>query len=93
MANDMRDTLTVSIENAKKLYEGDVTDLSESEYVAECLLSEGVVPVLRCKDCRYAEWIEDPFLECKHYFCRLNVFCNVDEDEYCSKGKKRVEDV
>lgn len=52
-----------------------------------------VVPVLRCKECRYAEWHEDPILECKRYFCRLNSFCNVDEDDYCSKGKKRVEDV
>ena len=43
MANEMRDRLTEYIENAKKLYEGDVTDLSESEYIAECLLSDGVI--------------------------------------------------
>jgi hypothetical protein len=41
--NEMRDRLVEYIENAKKLYEGDVTDLSESEYVAECLLSDGVI--------------------------------------------------
>ena len=43
MQNDMRDRLTTSIENAKKLYYGDVTDLTEADYVSECLLSEGVV--------------------------------------------------
>ena len=43
MANEMRDRLTEYIENAKKLYEGDVTDLSESEYIAECLLSDGMI--------------------------------------------------
>jgi hypothetical protein len=48
MANEMRDRLVEYIENAKKLYEGDVTDLSESEYVAECLLSDGVI-VPPCK--------------------------------------------
>lgn len=48
MANEMRDRLVELIETAKKFYEGDVTDLSESEYVAECLLSEGMV-VPPCK--------------------------------------------
>jgi hypothetical protein len=43
MQNEMKNKLTASIENAKKLYEGDVTDLTETEYVAECLLSEGIV--------------------------------------------------
>jgi hypothetical protein len=43
MQNEMRDRLTASIENAKKIYEGDVTDLTETEYVAECLLSEGII--------------------------------------------------
>ena len=43
MANEMRDRLVEYIENAKKLYEGAVTDLMESEYVAECLLTDGVV--------------------------------------------------
>jgi hypothetical protein len=48
MANEMRDRLVEHIENAKKLYEGDVTDLTESEYVAECLLTDGVI-VTPCK--------------------------------------------
>ena len=48
MANEMRDRLVEYIENAKKLYEGDVTDLTESEYVAECLLTDGAI-VPPCK--------------------------------------------
>ncbi len=48
MQNEMRDRLTEHIESAKKFYEGDVTDLSESEYIAECLLSDGVI-VPPCK--------------------------------------------
>lgn len=52
--SDTRKRLAKSIKNAKKLYEGDVTDLSEAEYIAECLLSEGVkVPPCNIGDTVY----------------------------------------
>ena len=51
-----------------------------------------VVPVVRCKDCRKSEWLEDAFLECKHYFCRIHNFCAVNEDGFCDLGERRCED-
>lgn len=59
MQNDMRDRLTEYIESAKKLYEGDVTDLLESEYIAECILSDGViVPPCKVGDTLYLVQID-----------------------------------
>lgn len=84
MQNDMRDRLTASIENAKKLYEGDVTDLTETEYVAECLLSEGVVPVVRCKNCIYANDYGT--------ICRYGVGREVKPEHYCSYGERKITD-
>ena len=35
--------LTELIDKAKKEYENDVTDRTETEYIAECLLNDGVI--------------------------------------------------
>jgi hypothetical protein len=77
MQNEMRDRLTASIENAKKLYEGDVTDLTETEYVAECLLSEGIiVPPCKVGD---IVWVDD--------FMWGLIPCKVDRPYHCICGE------
>lgn len=66
MQNDMRNRLTASIETAKKLYEGDVTDLTEAEYTAECLLSEGVITL----PCNVGDTV---YLADEYYHCEAEI--------------------
>lgn len=66
MQNDIRDRLTASIETAKKLYEGDVTDLTEAEYTAECLLSEGVITL----PCNVGDTV---YLADEYYHCEAEI--------------------
>lgn len=66
MQNDMRGRLTASIETAKKLYEGDVTDLTEAEYTAECLLSEGVITL----PCNVGDTV---YLANEYYHCDAEI--------------------
>jgi hypothetical protein len=100
MANEMRDRLTEYIENAKKLYEGDVTDVSESEYIAECILSDGVIVPqwISVKDrlpetngkylaTYYSREFKRYFLDIFYYDVR-----NKDEYFYCADNyKQRVD--
>lgn len=89
MQNDMRDRLTLSIENAKKLYESDVTDLSETEYVAECLLSEGFIYAVRCKDCKHCR--KDTYFDYCDKYSRPFDKMYVEKDHYCSYGERKDE--
>lgn len=45
-----------------------------------------VVEVVRCKNCKYAEWFDDVIIEYRHYFCSLHNHDAVDENDFCSKG-------
>ena len=47
--------------------------------------SQDVVPVVRCKDCR---WFEN---DGYHTNCQIMRFC-VEDDDYCSRGERREKD-
>ncbi len=81
MQNDMRNRL------ANLLYEAEGKVNNEYptvEMVAEHLIANDVVPVLRCKECKNYE----------HMSCNNQYFCNrfggyVTENDYCSRCERK----
>lgn len=51
------------------------------------------VPVVRCKDCKYAEWWGNFEFDIGQYFCEFMEY-NVElkDDDFCSKGERRETD-
>ena len=66
----MRETLINLVNKAKVEYANDVTDHTETEYIVECLLNEGVEITKDCKKCEYFNLHESqyPCKVCKNCY-------------------------
>lgn len=91
MQNDMRDRLVELIEIGK-LTSCDVCDKNgsyecddcENNLIAEYLMLNDVVPVVRCKDCIHCKPIRTDVFSCKHWNTH-----RVYENDYCSYGERK----
>ena len=89
MANEMRDRLVELLKEASYyLDEQDVV----CNRVADHLIASNVVPVVRCKDCKYykAQKQSVNWKNKKKYCCRI-VALKVNENDYCSYGERECE--
>ena len=85
MANEMRDRL---VELLNVVGDSNITD-NEVKIVADYLLTNDVVPVVRCKDCK---WLYKPSLLCTHKRNRVfNTGIKRDFNCYCSYGERKCE--
>jgi hypothetical protein len=88
----MRDRLVELYAKAKRNAWGQTfhSDLERNMYIADYLIANDVVPVVRCKDCKHFNigmlgfnWCDahsyDELIECK-------------ENDYCSYGERRSND-
>lgn len=87
----MRERLIELLKEADEYASGVCTDYEEAQEVcADYLLAEGVVKVVRCKDCKYGT------------LCYGEIKCTVDEDDcglilyhepqhFCSYGERKEE--
>ena len=84
MANEMRDRLVELLEQKMHPYLADD--------IADFLIENGVVPVVRCKDCKYykAQKQSVNWKNKKKYCCRV-VALKVNENDYCSYGERKCE--
>ena len=89
MQNDMRDRLVELLNVA--VGDSNITD-NEVKIVADYLLTNDVVPVVRCKDCKYykAQKQSVNWKNKKKYCCRV-VALKVNENDYCSYGERKCE--
>ena len=89
MTNEMRDRLVELLNVA--VGDGNITD-NEVKIVADYLLTNDVVPVVRCKDCKYykAQKQSVNWKNKKKYCCRV-VALKVNENDYCSYGERKCE--
>ena len=55
--------------------------------IAQHLIANGVMPVVRCKDCKYGE-VDDVDLPTQ-YLCHYNGTDWNDENHFCSYGEQR----
>ena len=86
MANEMRDRLVELLNVA--VGDSNITD-NEVKIVADYLLTNDVVPVVRCKDCK---WLYKPSLLCTHKRNRVfNTGIKRDFNCYCNYGEKEDE--
>ena len=88
MANEMRDRLVELLNVA--VGDSNITD-NEVKIVADHLIENGVVPVVRCKDCKYykAQKQSVNWKNKKKYCCRV-VALKVNENDYCSYGERNM---
>ena len=96
MKNDLRDRLakllksmptvcTLSIDCDKCEYESDMNCVTQSQ--ADHLITNSVVPVVRCKDCKY--FITDVF---NRTMCnRLFTMFEMADSDYCSYGERSAD--
>ena len=86
MANEMRDRLVELLNVA--VGDSNITD-NEVKIVADYLLTNDVVPVVRCKDCK---WLYKPSLLCTHKRNRVfNTGIKRDFNCYCNYGERKCE--
>lgn len=89
MQNDMRDRLVELIQNSV-----DGCASYWAELIADHLIANGVVPVVRCKDCKHCEkeypvcnGIDEPQPK---YLCKVaDTYMN--PDDYCSCGERKAD--
>ena len=60
-----------------------------AEVVADYLLDNDVVPVVRCKDCKHYEIGKDYLSYCNH--CDGGIADYPRQDDFCSYGERRSE--
>ena len=91
MANEMRDGLVELLKDTLHEWECDVQPETVLQ-IAEHLIENGVVPVVRCKDCKYykAQKQSVNWKNKKKYCCRV-VALKVNENDYCSYGERKCE--
>ena len=81
MQNEMRDRLVELLEQKMHPYLADD--------IADFLIENDVVPVVRCKDCK---WLHKPSLLCTHKRNRVfNTGIKRDFNCYCSYGERKCE--
>ena len=102
MANEMRDRLVELLSEADAKCTNTVFCNECSAYgkgrdcidynIADHLIENGVVPVVRCKDCKYykAQKQSVNWKNKKKYCCRV-VALKVNENDYCSYGERKCE--
>ena len=77
MRNDMRDRLVELLQDTLCEWECDV-QIKTVLQIAEHLVENGVVPVVRCKDCKHSN--DDGTI------CRYSVGRAVEPEHFCSYG-------
>lgn len=65
------------------------TDLCDAVEIAIQALS-AQSEIIRCKDCKYRNYY---YCTCHHWDCDQFIYPEVDEDNYCSYGERRTENV
>jgi hypothetical protein len=63
----------------------DVVDIMESIPTAD------VVPVIRCKDCRFKTLTEDGEYNPHDIVCEIHMSDGFDENDYCSYGERKCD--
>ena len=82
MQNDMRDRLVELLQDTLCEWECDVQPKTVLQ-IAEHLVENGVVPVVRCKDCKHLMF-SDCYGECSRGYMGI-----VSPDDYCSYGERK----
>lgn len=59
-----------------------------TEVVADYLLDNDVVPVVRCKDCDHRSDV----LDCGNYLCNRKMYGMVRPNDFCSYGERRTDE-
>ena len=69
--------------------DGKVCKDCENESIADHLLANDVVKVVRCKDCKYYTPIKLPSSkwESKTLYCTRNINAKMNENDFCSYGE------
>jgi hypothetical protein len=93
----MRDRLVELYAKAKRNAWGRTfhSDLERNMYIADYLIANDVVPVVRCKDCEYFEIDEEDELgECKCGYITVsyNGALYPQRNDYCNYGERRSND-
>jgi hypothetical protein len=90
MANEMRDRLVELYAKAKRNMWGRIfhSDLERNMYIADYLIANDVVSVVRCKDCEHSFFIKS----CSKYECRKGCGALKFSNDYCSYGERRCSD-
>ena len=60
------------------------------QYVADELIAKGVVPVVRCKDCRWSRTNQKD--DADVYYCELRTGRAYHSGDFCSYGAKKEDD-
>lgn len=82
-------TYTTNIRGRDELCETDMVLMKDLENAPAI----DAVPVVRCKDCKYAEWWDNFEFDIGQYFCEFMEY-NVElkDNDFCSKGERRETD-
>lgn len=97
MQNNIRDRLVELLKDTLHEWECDIQPETVSQ-IADHLIENEVVPVVKCKDCKYSR---DKNKEEKRYLCEGVLICTNCEatedgwcakylDDYCSYGERRI---
>lgn len=84
------------LETARDGYHSDfgrsMADLTSLREVLEDTPDEDVVKVVRCKDCIYKTVTEDGEYNPEDIVCEYHMSDGFDSDDYCSFGKRKVDE-
>lgn len=61
--------------------------LSEIDRTIKEAKPADAVPVVRCKDCKWAEYGKDYEPYCNHW--KSGLYANIKDDDFCSYGERR----
>ena len=88
----MKERLVELVDKAKKEYVNDVTDHTETEYIVEGLLNEGVIvpsedyaKIVRCSECEYLKVIgtKEIYARCEKYGFEFLPFKADTRNHFC----------
>lgn len=88
MQNDMRDRLLRLIYEAEEKFT-DRPVLDIEKFVADHLIANDVVPVVRCKDCKHCR--KDTYFDYCDKYSRPFDKLYVEKDHFCSYGERKGE--
>ena len=75
------------LESAESAFYWDSADKSFVEKIADHLIENDVVPVVRCKDCKWQESGKDYEPYCNHW--KSGLYAAVKDDDFCSYGERK----
>lgn len=82
-------TYTTNIRGRDELCETDMVLMKDLENAPAI----DAVPVVRCKDCKYAEWWDNFDPPVAQYFCEfMDANVELKDNDFCSKGERRETD-